>query len=384
MLKKILSAIVLTMFVTSILGFSIRPAACATTVLSQNFDSETTGSTPQGWTVANPNICSLTVNDTIFHGISGKSARYADMASYAGGTALVETSFEKQYGRLEFSFAIMAENPDYFNLYIDDGTPSEHHGANIYFLPNGEIAYYIDPQWYYLQSFSVNKWYQIKMTINIPANTYDIYIDGSLVAQGVHFRHFGQATYLTRIVFGGNSYEMPSGYIDDILLTAQEYHAPVATTLALSGNLDYLLQENVNIRLDALVKDINTMVPISNANVTVNIYYPNGSLWISGTMQEKLAGSGVYEWESSRTIGQLNLEKGVYLVQASASASNDLPSTDILLFHIDPPPDIQATSAVPETYYVALAIGVLAGAVLSLVLLKRHGKALKTSPIKLA
>jgi hypothetical protein len=101
-------------------------------------------------------------------------------------------------------------------------------------------------------------------------------------------------------------------------------------------------------------------------------------------MMEKPVASGIYEWESNETIHQMNLEIGVYLVQVQASVSNSTPSTDILLFHIDPASGAQATSQIAEFYYVALAISVLAGAILSAVLLKRRGKELKISQIKLA
>lgn len=379
MQKRFVFLIAIVLMVTPVLAIAIRPAESAsTTILSQNFDDEPSASAPQGWIVANPSICSLTVNDTIYHGSSGKSARYADMASYPGGTAHVETSFEKQYGRLEFSFAIMPENPDCFNLYIDDGTPTEHHGANIYFLSSGEIAYYADSQWHSLRPFSINTWYQIRMVLDIPANTYDIYIDGSLEAQGTRFRAFGQAAYLTRIIFGGQSYQMPSGYIDDISVVALDYKAPIKTTLTLTGGLDYLFAENVKIKVDASVKDIKTTEPVSNATVNLKIYYPNGSLWVSDNIVAEItSGSGIYEWESMGTISEMNLEKGVYRVQAEASVSNDLPSTDVLLFHIDPPSDAQASPAMAGFYYVAIAIVILAGAIVGMVLLRQHGKELK-------
>jgi len=221
------------------------------------------------------------------------------------------------------------------------------------------------------------------MVIDVPTNTYDIYVDNVLQVKGARFRGFGQASYLNMIEFGGNSLEEPVGYIDDLLLIAQVYEAPVATTMKLSGGLDYLFQEDVKVRLDALVKDVNTMSPISGANVTVNIYYPNGTLWISDRMEEKLAGTGIYEWESIATIEQMNLDKGVYLVHAEASLNSDLPSTDILLFHIDPPSGAQTTPALTEVYYVAVAITIL-GAVLSTILLKRRGKVLNIGKIRLA
>jgi hypothetical protein len=382
MLKKYVSLLVLLMFASSILAFNIKPANCST-VFSQNFDGETTGSTPSGWIVTNPSVYSLTINDTMFHGSSGKSAKYEDLSS-TNGAGRVSRTFDNQYGSLEFSFAVMVTDPEYFMMYIDDSMayPSVH-GANIYFKPDMSIAYY-DSDWHYLRPFSLMTWYQIKMVIDIPTNTYDIYVDNVLEAKGVRFRGFGQAAYLNMIEIGGNTAERPVGYIDDLLLTSQVYEGPVATSVKLSGGLDYLLQENVKVRLDALVRDIDAMSPISGANVTVDIYFPNGTLWISDRMEEKLAGTGIYEWESNATIAQMNLDKGVYLVQAKASLNNDMPSTDILLFHIDPPSSTQTTPVLTEFQYVAIAIAIFAGAVLSTILLKRRGKMLKISKIRLA
>jgi hypothetical protein len=159
--KTFFVAAAIVMFVGSILAFNIRSASCAT-VFSQNFDGETTGSIPQGWTVANPSVCSLTINDTVYHGNSGKSARFADMASYPGGHAYVGTNFEDQQGYLTISFAIMAENPDYFMLYIGS-TDRTSNGANIYFVPESRYLAYCDESGLrYLCPFSVGTWYNIK------------------------------------------------------------------------------------------------------------------------------------------------------------------------------------------------------------------------------
>ena len=218
MQEKFVLFMVLVLLVTPFWAMSIRPASSTgTPIFSQNFDDEPTGAIPQGWTNNNVSLSSWTVNDTVYHGSSGKCAKYVDMASFPGGSAQVEMNFEKQYGFLEFSFAVMAENPEYFSFYIDDGT-SMYRGANIYLLPWMELAYY-DGSYHYLCPFSLNTWYEIRMVISVPTNTYDIYVDGSLVAQGAHFRRFGQAAYLTKIQVGGNSYETPSAYIDDIALT---------------------------------------------------------------------------------------------------------------------------------------------------------------------
>jgi hypothetical protein len=384
MLKKVLSAIVLIMFATSILGFSIKPAKASTNVFSQNFDSETTGAIPQGWSVQNADICSLVVSDAAYFGSSGKSAKFTDQSHLP--FTFVKRDFPNEYGTLTFSFAVMVVNPDYFDIYIHDSyyADSDLHGANVYFLPDGYIAYYDNSGLHDLLQFSNNTWYQMRMVMDIPKNTYDIYINGFLEASGIEFRGYGKTLYLNTIELGGQSYPMPVGYIDELSLDSQAQVVPPTTVVTIRGGLDYLYQEDVAIRLDAVVKDATTMTTVSNASVTVAIYYPNGTLWVSDVMTEKPVASGIYEWESNETIHQMNLEIGVYLVHVQASASNSTSSTDILLFHIDPTSGAQATSQIAEFYYVALAVSVLACAILSAVLLKRRGKELKISQIKLA
>jgi hypothetical protein len=190
-------------------------------ILSQNFDGEPTGSTPQEWVVENPSICSLTVDDTAYYGVSGKSAKFVD-STY--GFSYVGRTFSPQNGLLAVEFAMMAEVPDYLMLYIDDGiapygTPS---GANIYFMPNGYLAYYDDLGWNYLCPFSVKAWQRIEMAINVKTNTYDIRINGSLMAKDVRFRGFGSVTQIARIHFGATSLGRPVGYIDQIAVKAAQ------------------------------------------------------------------------------------------------------------------------------------------------------------------
>jgi len=198
------------------------------TVFSQNFDEEPAGAVPQGWTVENPDMCSLTVNETVFYGGSGKSARFVDLGI---GYSYVGRMVPSQNGVIRVKFAIRAEIPEYFMFYIDDGTvPYDNpNGANIYFMPNGKLAYYDDSGWHYLCSFTVNTWYRIKMTINIPENTYNIYVNGSLEAKGAHFRGFGTVTHLTRMHFGATTAGAPVGYIDEI--EVKVFHPVISATI---------------------------------------------------------------------------------------------------------------------------------------------------------
>ncbi len=147
---------------------------------------------------------------------------------------------------------------------------------------------------------------------------------------------------------------------------------PVTPVIKLSGIADYGLQEEINIKLAALVKDSKTVRPISDASVWIKIYCPNGTQWVSDVMIEKINGTGIYEWESSATIDQMKLEKGMYLVYAEVSVGNVLGDSDILLFHIDPPAE-SASLSIDYTLYAASFGIISAWAITIVALLKKRG-----------
>lgn len=164
----------------------------------------------------------------------------------------------------------------------------------------------------------------------------------------------------TKIAFQSNR----AGNLDIWVIS---YSPPVEKLLVkLTGELDYLSMENVKIRLAAIVKDAASMEPVSDADVTIEIYNPAGSLWVSDTMIERLSGTGIYEWESSDTIRKLRLKKGVYLVHVEASFQEGPIASDILEFHIDPEPE-------GTDILVYLVVGFIASiGVAGLILLRRH------------
>jgi hypothetical protein len=147
--------------------------------------------------------------------------------------------------------------------------------------------------------------------------------------------------------------------------------------IKLTSPVDYFWKERVRIRLSALVTDAESMRPVSDATVTVQIYDPDGNLWISDSMVERIAGTGIYEWESSDTIERLQLQKGVYLVHAQASRGGSPTASDILEFHIDPPSD---SLGVPAYYFFLAAVALATVAVGARFLLKRRRGKTKEYP----
>lgn len=117
--------------------------------------------------------------------------------------------------------------------------------------------------------------------------------------------------------------------------------ADIILSIKSAGEFDYLEKEKINIRIAVLVKDKDTDEPVSGSTVTLEVFAPDGekisNKKIPENMIEKMAGSGIYEVESLKTIDKLKLDKGIYLVHIKASYEDGPMATDIIEFHIDPP-----------------------------------------------
>lgn len=186
------------------------------TVLFQPFDNETTGAVPQNWTVSNPSAGSFVIDNTTFHGAKGKSAKLVDNSTSDSPRPYV--SFTPQNGTLVVSFSIMLNDSvtgnAVINVYVDDGN---FKGSDIMF-ENGEIGYRGPANSFVtLRSpFVANRWYVIKMIMNIPQNTYDIHIDDHLEETDAPFT--GQTSQIERILLNETSGStiLPTVYLDDL------------------------------------------------------------------------------------------------------------------------------------------------------------------------
>lgn len=186
------------------------------TVLFQAFDNETTGAVPQNWTVSNPSAGSFVIDNTTFHGAGGKSAKLVGNATSDSPRPYV--SFTPQNGTLVVSFSIMLNDSvsgnAVFDVYVDDGN---FKGSDI-MVANGEIGYRGQANSFVtLRSpFIPNRWYVIKMIMNIPQNTYDIHIDDHLEETGAPFT--GQTSQIKRILLNETSGStiLPTVYLDDL------------------------------------------------------------------------------------------------------------------------------------------------------------------------
>ena len=240
-----------------------------------------------------------------------------------------------------------------------------------------------------------DRWHHVVAIIDTINGVERIFIDGRIDAQKDTKAGEPMVTTMSSVTIGVSSNIFPEeffrGIIDEVAIynralteeeILQHYNNGLmrawarALSVKLSGEFDYLQYEKVKIRLAALVTEAITGELVSGASVTLDIYDENGELLVSAPMVERLAGTGIYEWESPKTIRSLmvlrKIEKGVYLahVRASFQGAN---AHDILEFHIDPPPEE------PNTTLIIAIIALLAAVVTPLILLKQPIKRLLRS-----
>jgi hypothetical protein len=143
-------------------------------------------------------------------------------------------------------------------------------------------------------------------------------------------------------------------------------------SLTLLGGFDYGAAEQANVKVFAELRDAVTMEPISGANVTIQVFDPNDTLWVSTGMVEAINGTGIYEWDSPDTIANMNLQPGVYLVQVTASNGGSSAS-EIMAFHVDPPSSSAGTTTLP--FYLAIIVALVLGEIVIVqVLLRKASK----------
>jgi len=182
--------------------------------LKQTFDDENTGAVPKDWYITTSQYGNVTVDGAGFH---NKCAMIIDNSTSDNPSPY--RYFAEQTNTIGIAFAIKPTSNAGPNanieIFIDDGN---FNGANIIFT-KGKIAYRTDSGAYDLRtSYVPDRWYNIKMILNIPANTYNIHIDDHLEEIGADF--MGACTQLHRIVFnntgGQDGSSLSVAYFDEL------------------------------------------------------------------------------------------------------------------------------------------------------------------------
>jgi len=128
-----------------------------------------------------------------------------------------------------------------------------------------------------------------------------------------------------------------------------------------SGEHDYMPWENIRIKVAAFVIDIETMEPVSNANVTIAIYDQQNNLWIYDFMTE-IPNSGIYTWESSQTVDKIysRYGKGVFTVVVTVFYNDAKIASDTMTLHIDPFPEQEESGQTVPLHLIIIIVAAIA------------------------
>ncbi len=189
--------------------------------INQSFDTEAVGSIPTNWTVSFPQYGNISVVNSVWYGsgATGKSAMIVD--GYTDSNPVPYRLFLQQTNTVVISFAIRPTSnigvKKTIEVFVDDGN---FNGACIVFK-DGQIGYEAKNFGFNVlrNSYVPDKWYKIKLILNVQQNIYSISIDDHLIQVNAAFT--GTCTQIQRIVFnetsGQNAQLLPVAYIDEIL-----------------------------------------------------------------------------------------------------------------------------------------------------------------------
>ncbi|MDF2647639.1 MAG: hypothetical protein K0Q73_3444 [Paenibacillus sp.] len=184
-----------------------------TPLLDSDFNLEATGTKPLGWTITNDANTSSLIDET--PSALNKSLKLLD--TNTSGSSKAVYAFAPQAGGLiaQWRFMEPASASKYPDFQLVNGTV-----AATSLNTGGGSLNYVDHTGtkVVIQTVNESTWYTVKLVANIPANTYDIYVDGMLKATGVAFRN--TAATIDGIYFksGFGAAGTSILYIDDLLI----------------------------------------------------------------------------------------------------------------------------------------------------------------------
>ena len=226
-MRKVLFIVIMVLICFSTQGF-------AATLISDNFDSYTAGNIPPSPWIVYENTGSVRVSN---------AAAFSSPSSVAvtAGDADTNPYLERDHlhianqGTYE---AYLRTNDVTDETLVMNGSGSGNGsgigpwislgGPNGFGIPPGHLAAWDGSAWTDVMAISNNTWYHIKLVIDVPSKTYDIYVDDMVtpVVTGVNF-HDSTVTSLSIIafvVFGSASNPNPSNpgvdyaFVDNVVV----------------------------------------------------------------------------------------------------------------------------------------------------------------------
>jgi|GEM_PF-2267350 len=150
------------------------PARSVNYSVNDEFNGQTTGSAPSGWTI---NTSQGTVSIAESPGLLDKSVR-VNRTSSSSGQTFAEKSFTPVSGVVTVEARVRAgQTNKWFGApYLYDSSGNVL--FSLAFDASGNIAYRTSSSWTAIKTYSNRAWYWIKAVINTDTDRYDLYING--------------------------------------------------------------------------------------------------------------------------------------------------------------------------------------------------------------
>ncbi len=183
--------------------------------IDDDFEGNTVGTDPDGWTVSEDPSTYCDVSDNQNH--SGtKSVEISDSNSTG------HAGFYQMHGGLThavYDFHIYLSDTEEVQFYGRENTSGYPIGVFLDWYSN-TLYYHNGSDWNIIDSYDTDEWYHIRVVADASIETYDIYVNGELVKDGAQF--YQSCTSLDYPLFLSQTTSEPTFYIDDVLVNDGE------------------------------------------------------------------------------------------------------------------------------------------------------------------
>jgi galactosylceramidase len=183
------------------------------TLFAENFENMAPGQAPSGWTVNTPNNTGCAVET-----LAGtKCLRIVDDSTDVAASAIKTFDAEASYLSVEFNYRA-EQTGRWFRAFILDGSTSviEIYDSN----ENGLCYRNHSAADIKIMDINPNRWYALRLDIDIAGNLFNVYVDGDLKHENGTFRRAGARIDGIRFESGGGF--TGTAYFDDITIAVND------------------------------------------------------------------------------------------------------------------------------------------------------------------
>ncbi len=179
-------------------------------IMDKDFNAETSGSAPAGWTVDGD----VKINNT--PSSTNKSIKLNDTVATA---VTASRAIGTQTGIVTAEYAFMVPTAvDWAGIHLEDSAAV---GGVILKTKGGQITYKNSSgTWINLKPYTANTWYSIKVVADVATNTFDVYIDGEKLAADVQFT--AAVDHISAVKFTTGTSQTTPLFIDNVMISVPQ------------------------------------------------------------------------------------------------------------------------------------------------------------------